>query len=918
MVTNETERILRTKLNRPRLPPDLVVRERLLKRLDEGRTLPLTLISAPAGCGKSTLVAGWLERIDWPGVWLSVDSQDSDPRRFLTHVVAGLRTVFPEACSHTMDLLRAPMDLPLRALKTTLANELEALERPFVLVLDDFEHVEAGSSVNEILGDLLAHPPLPLHLVVISRRDPPIPLVTLRARGQLAEIRMVDLRFASGEARELIEQAGGFSFSDDSLASIERELEGWAVGLRLLLLALCADSDPDATLRHLHGGWSQAREYLFQQVLAQQPAAIRDWLLKSSVLERFCVALCDAVCSPDATGEPSSLDGASFVHAVQRSNLFVVPLDRQGEWFRYHHLFRALLQRELEQSLPPERVSRLHSRASTWLEEHGLIDEALQQALRAGDAAGAADIVARHFMDELDESRWYTVDRWLGVLPPAARARPDLLVAEGWVRYEKFQLAELPAIVEHATSWRGNTHETPVRGAIAFFRGVQAYLAGDSASAIRQLVDAQACFAGERTFATGLVELWLGLARCAALDGAEAVRALEEALRGTAASADTVVARIVAGLCFVHYLSAGLMPARREAERLVDIARKHGAAYVEAWALYLEGSTRLQAMDVDRAAETLGAAVSQAHILHVRAALDALAGLALAQHLCGRSDAATESLDRLLAFAREVGESEALAVAAASRARLALLRGEAGNAREWASAAGLAQPTSLEIFLWLEVPQLTHARVSIALGGDEDLVAATSKLSAMLELCERSGYRNRIIEIRALQALALARQNRSDEALASLQEALEIAEPGGWLLPFVESGPPMARLLERLGERKGRSDFADRVRMVLRDRAAQQAVGVHASRMKSLAMGTLSGESLTRRESETLAFLVKGLQNKEIAARLFVSPETVKSHLKTLYQKLGVANRREAIARASAIFGASNSQARFTDDADTR
>ncbi|UCH16877.1 MAG: AAA family ATPase [Burkholderiales bacterium] len=302
-MASEIEGIVRTKLNRPRLPPDLVMRDRLLKRLDGGRTLPLTLISAPAGCGKSTLVAGWLERIDWPGVWLSVDSQDSDPRRFLTHVIAGLRTAFPQACSPTMDLLRAPTDLFLRALKTTLANDLEALERPFVLVLDDFEHVEAGSPVNDILGDLLAHPPLPLHLVVISRRDPPTPLVTLRARAQLAKIRMADLRFARSEARGLIEQAGGFSVSDDSLASVERELEGWAVGLRLLSLALCADSDPNATLRNLHSGWNQAREYLFQQVLAQQPAAVRDWLLKSSVLERFCGALCDAVCSADANGE---------------------------------------------------------------------------------------------------------------------------------------------------------------------------------------------------------------------------------------------------------------------------------------------------------------------------------------------------------------------------------------------------------------------------------------------------------------------------------------------------------------------------------------------------------------------------------------------------------------------------------------
>ncbi|MGB5299051.1 MAG: response regulator, partial [Thiogranum sp.] len=348
--------VLRTKLYPPTFPADMVPRTDLLERLEAGKTRPLALVSAPAGYGKSLLVGSWLESCGWASAWLSLDEGDGDLRQFLSGLVDAVQTRFPAACASSRRLTEAHELPSVKTLSTALSNDLDALPEPLVLALDDYHRIDGGSPVNELLQRLLALPPIPLHLVIATRRDPPLPLARLRAMGQITEIRMSDLRFGPSETRALLAQSAGFSPGDRALANLDRELEGWVVGLRLVSLAVRESEDPDGFLVGLHGGVQQTEEYLVQEVIGRQPPRLRDWLLRSAILDRFCPSLCDAVCAggdnretgEESTGDKAArgegaafgtdgaFDGARFTQALKAGNLFTIALDAQERWFRFH------------------------------------------------------------------------------------------------------------------------------------------------------------------------------------------------------------------------------------------------------------------------------------------------------------------------------------------------------------------------------------------------------------------------------------------------------------------------------------------------------------------------------------------------------------------------------------------------------
>jgi len=351
MTSAVAQGILSTKIYRPPLQPDLVRRPELLRRLDEGRSRPLTLVSAPAGYGKSALVSNWLEESDWASVWVSLDEGDSDLQRFLGYATAAIRERFPETLETTRDLSQTTQFPSTESVAAIVANEVNAIDRPFFLVLDDYNRIHAGSPVHDLLRILLYHPPIPLHLVMLTRRDPPLPLGRLRGLGQVTEVRMQELRFSASETGELLEQAAHIRASADAVANIDRELEGWAAGLRLMTLALERAPDPATFLAGFRGGTQQMQEYLVSEVLAGLPSTLRAWLLRSALLDRFCAPLCEAL-SGDLNGEEGqALSGASFMDQLQRANLFLVPLDGYGRWLRFHHLFQTLLQAEARRQL---------------------------------------------------------------------------------------------------------------------------------------------------------------------------------------------------------------------------------------------------------------------------------------------------------------------------------------------------------------------------------------------------------------------------------------------------------------------------------------------------------------------------------------------------------------------------------------
>lgn len=903
---------LQTKLHRPPPPKDLVPRTSLLRRLEAERVRPLTLVCAPAGYGKSVLIGSWLEGCDWQSAWISLEKGDSSLQQFLIYFLAAVRNVFPQACEESMGLAKAPDLPPVATWAATLCNELDALERPLIVVLDDYQHINVVSPVHDLLQRLLAHPPIPLHLVVLSRTDPPLPLATLRAQGQMTEIRMHDLRFDTTETRSLIEKIAGFTASDEALTHLEQEVEGWAAGVRLVSLASRQLGDPERFLGSLHGGVQHVEEYFVHEVIDRQPHAVRDRLLKTAVLDRLCGSLCDAVCSREGETHSGTLEGDAFVTALRDQNLFVVPLDSQGEWFRYHHQFQGLLQRELSRRLAPGEIAEVHLRASVWFEARELIDEAIQHALKAGDPRAAAEIVERHYRQELDQDNWYVLERWLERLPgEIKRQRPKLLLAQAWIHYERWWLRRLADVVELAVSRAGHGAEQRVCGELCILQGVYAYWSEGYESSLRCFERARKLLSGEPTPAAGLLELWQALATYSNGNKELAVALLDGALRNVDASRDRFVARLVGGLFFVDYLSGDLVSAEREADRLGVVGQKSRARYTRAWGSYLQASVHLHAQNLEQARAGFAEAVRARHVLHTRAALDALAGLVLTQQLLQQADAARESLDLLLQAAREHDDSHAEAVAASCAARLALLQGDLTRAGRWARSVTNIPLEPSQLFIFTEIPSVTQARVLTALGGEEDLTRAMELLREIRSLSESYRYANQVIESAVLQCLALERLGRGDEALVQLREALAMAEPGGWIRPFVEPGRPMAELLGRLVDYSGPTEFTHSVLDALDPVRVRTETATRGLGPRRAARGAWTEEVLTRRELDILELMAARLQNKEMAARLYVSTETVKTHVKHLYQKLGVTNRRDGAAKAVEIIRTLRPTTRF-------
>jgi LuxR family maltose regulon positive regulatory protein len=668
--------ILRTKLHRPPAPRDYAHRPRLLEYLDQRRERPLTLVSAPAGYGKSTLVSCWLDRCDSPSAWISLDENDNDLRQFLSYFIAAVKTIFPNAVSATSTLVHAPTLPPLSTLVGTLANELDMIEQDFILVLDDI-HTIQEKSVHHLLYDLLRHPPRPIHMVLIGRRDPLLNIAALRARSQLAEVRLQDLRFTAGETGTYLQQILKKQITDEIATAWSEKTEGWVTGLRLAALTLQHQGDFKTIPPELQRGTQYVMEYLFNEVLSHQSSGIRDFLLKTSILDRFCTPLCDAMIATGVEPRDTQNDAWQFITQLKKENLFLIGLDAEGQWFRYHHLFQNLLKRQLQRNYSAGDINTLHSIAGEWFESQGLITESIKHALAAEDHVRAAEIVERYRNDEFNADRWYNVERWLTMLPAGIKKkRPKLLLSEAWIRNLQHQLAQVPMLLDQAQLALGSeTEELTVSAEIAFFRGYISYFEGQAEQSLQYLEDAVTQLSGTKSPFLGESELMRGLARCMVGQKESAVRTLEIRIGEAHSSENYLRSRLIAGLAFIYLVCGDLNLARVEAQRLQRVSQKHNMRLAEAWSYYFLGCIHLQTGGFEAASLHFTKVAELCYVLEPRASVDALSGLVLSQQLMGLSDEAEKSCQRLQEFALELQESNYLSVADSCQARLSVLQG---------------------------------------------------------------------------------------------------------------------------------------------------------------------------------------------------------------------------------------------------
>lgn len=901
MSAQQSIRVRRGKLLKPQLGSGVVPRPRLHARLDEGIGKPLTLVSGPAGSGKTTLLCEWLASVSVPVAWLSLDEGDTDLASFVDHVVAALQVVVHGFGRSTLGLLRmagapSPVDVAIE-----LGDELLELSSDIVLVLDDYHAVDS-SHVDEFLSTLLQYPPPRLRIVLVSRVDPFLPLVRLRAHGQLAEVRSSDLRFTDDETRSLLWDATDREPDQDTVGLLQERTEGWAAGLRLAVIALQQRPGPVA----LAGAESSMAAFLADEMVTGQPEDVQRFLLRTAVPERLCAGLCDVLLE----SVPVEVASKAMLERIERAGLFLIPLGEDRHWYRYHHLFRSLLLRRLAELEGEDEVRYLHARASAWLADHALVDEAIPHALASRVPDLAAELVERHVQHALAERRWVSIERWLGLLPPEqVQGRPALLLAQAWVQRLRGQDVAFALTVDRLDAllagpagksdpvaterWRAEA--TFLRRTFLAAYDLEAQATLDAATRAAETIPWET----HATASTALV--YLGAALQMIGDEAAAIRVLTRALAECAGRSDPFALHRVQcaslGLIGVRFNAGNLDRCRATASELLDLTTVHNLGWGAVMARAYLGTVAYEQNQLDAAIGHFAAAAEEAEASSLILSR-VFFGLALAHEMAGHrfeADATVNHyLDRLIA----TDATSAIPAVRSFQARLAVTRGEIGAAMHWLGMSRVAGPGgSAHAF---EVPLLTRASVLLAEGSDASHVEASAALDDLLVYAVAVHAMPLRIASLATQALVRHAQGRLDAALATLGEALSLAEPHGFCRTFLDLGERMATLLALYAAQVGVSPLVARLFEAHEERPAAGAVVAAppvAVRVSSPAAAPLV-EPLTEREMEVLDGLVRRLSNKEIAEVLAISPHTIKRHTASIYGKLGVSSRRQAVHRA--------------------
>lgn len=891
--------ILSTKLHRPQVPAGYLHRPELLERLEEVPRPPLVLVSAPAGYGKSTLATSWLEGNERPYAWVSLDKDDNHLHRFLSYFVAALQTIFPEALDATTALIKSPVLPPISVLNASLINDLEQIGQDFILVLDDI-HLIREKAILDFLKTILHHPARSMQLCLVGRRDPIVPIVSMRAKGMIREIRMQDLQFTSKEAGDFLEKAMGLTLEKAIKNGIVEKTEGWITGLRLAVLAMRGQNNPGRNLLGIKGTTRYIVDYLLGEVLDQQPSEIKDYLLNVSILDRFCAPLCDALYEKKAKPAEKTIDGQSVIAWLQANNLFIIPLDMENHWFRFHHLFKDLLKNRLKHAKSQREINTLFSRAGVWCEGQTLVEDAIGYTLAAGDDEAAADIVERYRDREFDNNRWYVVDRWLERLPEVVtRKRIKLLLTEARVLNDRFRLMDIPPVIERAQVLMAKQSVDPLdRGECYYFLGFLQFWQGDGRKS-RMFLDKALELVPESHigYVRAQIELFIGLTDYINGKKDEAIQVLHGWIDKRHLQSGQIWERLKFGLVTIHLLAGELAPAHREGRILLDAMKRSGQVFVETWADYFLGVGAFHRFALSEAQHHFGRVLANQYAANMRAVVDSYAGMAICLEFQEHTDEADQILHKAEDFVQWAEDPMLLDVVLACKARIALLRGNLDAAIHWQRGFKLPAHVPGMIFFFVQ-PNITACRILTATGTKAAITEAAENLQHLRQETESLHYTCHVIEIVVLQTMVAHGLGRSEESFDFLEHAVSLSEPGGWIRPFVEMGAPMAGLLEQLLKQ---NPSAGHIRKILAAFPGHQYPGT--SRVN---MGTENGggipspliDPLTHREQDVLELLCERLQNKEIAEKLFVSNDTVKWHLKAIYQKLQVNSRRQAVEQA--------------------
>jgi len=883
----QSKQLLRTKFYVPPIRSIQIARPRLIDLINGGLDRALILVSAPAGYGKTTLASRWLKESKIPFAWLSLDSSDNDPNRFLQYLLTALLPIAPGIKDDLFGMLQGIQPTQFENVINLLANELASFSDPFVLVLDDF-HVIQSDAVLKILSYLLVHLPNQMHLVILTRTDPPLSLSRLRVRNQLLDIRADQLRFTHTEIATFLDEAMGLTLSANDLSAMEARTEGWIAGLQLAALSMQGCKDIHGFVSAFTGSHHYIIDYLVEEVLKLQPKKVSVFLLQTSILDRLCGPLCEAVVEADMAG---SGDGQAMLEALEEMNLFVIPLDDERHWYRYHHLFADVLGKHLEKQFPL-LLPELHRRASRWYEQKGFIAESIHQAIAAGDQDRSAQLIEQNGCLLLISGEVATMLNWTDAIEFQSETRPWLAIQKAWALALTGDLDRVEQTLQAPEKLLSRLEPTvevrTMLGTIAAARANCANSQGDTQSsaeyarhALDLLPDCSSISQSIRSVSTSI----LGDASWINGNLEDATRAYTEAIR---------IGREAGNLHMVIIAKSNL------AEILMEQGQLHKAA--DTYINSLEMAVRPDGQRSPLAGRIY-------------------AGLARLSYERNQLNDADQHIHQCIDLCRQWGDFDFQTVACAMLARLEQVRGNLKAAQE--TVRGVEQLVgehpisprrSIQVRsdlarVWLaqgnmerlsqliqksglkikdEIPYQRQPEYVVLLRvllARNDYEAALALSERLLQQAETAGRMGLVIEILALQALALQGKKDIDRALAVLERALALAWPEGYVRSFLDEGEAMTRLLCQVQSRQVGSGYAAEL---------LSRIG-KISGMTQPSMQLLI-EPLTTREVEVLKLIEAGHSNQDIAEQLVISIPTVKRHISNIYSKLGVKSRTQAIA----------------------
>jgi LuxR family maltose regulon positive regulatory protein len=883
-----TDEFLSTKFAVPHLRASIVPRAQLAARLNDGLQAKLTLVSAPAGFGKTTLVSEWVENVRTLYAWVSLDPDDNDPVRFWRYVLTASRAFDAEISQPALDLLNYSPQPPFEDLLTGFINQAARLESRAVLVLDDY-HVITAPPIHETLAFFLENLPPTLHVILVTRSDPPLPLARLRARNELNELRVEDLRFSLAETQAFIEHALPSTLSPEIVTRLAKRTEGWAAGLHLVMLALQrreGQVEIQQFLETFTGSLRPIQEYLVEEVFSVQTEVLQEFLLRTSILSRLTGSLCDAVTGRD--------DSSVLLTQLERANLFLMPLDSAGHWYRFHSLFAEALQHYAWQRLGEAQLLHFHHKASRWYEEHGLLPEAVEAALSSLDPSRAASLIQR-IIPHMAWNEKHTLRRWMEQIPEEVlRAHPTICMPFAMAilftsdRHAPATRVRLQMPLQIAEEHWQNEGNEPKLGEVLAFRSLAAWMQRDlsqsfplARQALELLPEGEVWWRGLSLILVGAEELYAGRLNDARQTLSEA-RACLEAAENIFGVLDTIL--FLGEVC---YQQGDLRQAAHLYRQV--IARLENAPMDRDRALIRRGQALLGlgtlALEVDdlQAAEqyvTEGVAIGQQFPDEELLAHGPLV-LARIKHARGETNQAQDLLGELAA---QTKYSLLLREVRAYQARLSLAMGDLSSVQRWT--ASLVQPADDFLVSYQEREALVVARLLVA---QRQAGEALHLLDDWLADAQAKGRARSEMEILVLLALAHVALEDLSRAKQALFRALGLAQPDGYRRPFLDEGEPLATILQSLLPDIQEESIANFSRTLLYAHAQRTRREIAPS------SGSMGGiEPLSDQEQRVLRLLGEGLTNPEIARELVVSLNTVKTHVKSIYRKLNLGNRREA------------------------